>query len=380
MKAPIRKTLLYLSAILLTGCQALQAAETDRVKADAAAAVREPHFPDDEVIRARMSAVIEEGPAKGIIVGLLERDGSTRILQVGEAGAGAMPLSKQSVFEIGSVTKLFTAILLAQMVAEGQVSLSDSVSAHLPPRAVVPTRNGREISLLDLATHHAGLPRRPGDHTFSDPKNPYGGYTTEQLYEFLASYDLSADPGSKYEYSNVGFALLTDVLERRSGKSYAELVRERILSPLGMRRTGLELDRTLAPLAAKGHDEKGQVVPPFAAGAFSGAGALRSTAEDMLKFLAANLRPPETKLGRAIRESQIVRKQLDPHKGVALGWHVRSIGRDQKILFHTGQTPGFVTWIGFNPDEGVGLVLLANSGAFRDKLGVQLLVPPVPES
>ncbi len=137
------------------------------------------------------------------MVGVMEADGSTRIVAYGEAGPNSRPLGSKSLFGIASVTKVFTGTLLADMVARGEVSLSDAVADHLPDGVSMPSRGGREITLLDLSTHHSGLPKMPGDFVPADPSNPYADLTVEKMYEFLSSYELTRDIGSEFDYSNV---------------------------------------------------------------------------------------------------------------------------------------------------------------------------------
>ena len=151
------------------------------------------------------------------------------------AGPDAQPLGERSVFEIGSITKVFTAILLADMVAKGEVAFDDPVAKFLPEGEVtMPTRGGKEITLLDLPTHRSALPRMPDDFAPADATNPFADYTVEQMYEFLSNHELRRDIGAEAEYSHLGVGLLDHVLARVNGSSYEELVRERILDPLGI--------------------------------------------------------------------------------------------------------------------------------------------------
>jgi len=253
-------------------------------------------FPPDQEIISLLQSRVDEGRAVGIVLGLVAADGSTRIVVVGDAGPTARPLGEQSVFEIGSITKVFTATLLADMVARGEVSLSDPVSDYLPDEVTMPSRGGREITLLDLSTQHSGLPRLPDNLSPANMSNPYADYTVEQLYSFLSGHELRRDVGSEFEYSNLGVGLLGHVLARAGGGSYEEIVRERILEPLGMSMTGITLEGDMQDWMANGHDEEGNVVPLWDLPTLAGAGALRSDVGDMLTFLAANIGPPESRL------------------------------------------------------------------------------------
>jgi CubicO group peptidase (beta-lactamase class C family) len=156
--------------------------------------------------------------------------------------------------------KTFTAALLADMVTKGEVALEDPISRFLSEGVTMPSHGGREITLLDLATHRSGLPKNPDNHTPADQQNPDADYTIETMYEFLSSYELRREPGSQFEYSNLGFQLLGHALAQAAGMSYTELHRERILIPFGMTTAGFTLDGERAEWAAQGH-RSGSVVP-----------------------------------------------------------------------------------------------------------------------
>src|SRR5271156_2182391 len=232
-------------------------------------------------------------------------------------------LSGDTVFEIGSATKVFTSVLLSDMVRRGEVALTDPVSKYLPAGVGVPQRNGRQIALQDLATHTSGLPRLPANWKPKDEANPYSDYSVAQLYEFLSSYELSRDIGSQYEYSNLGAGLLGHVLALRAGLDYEALVRARITEPLGMKDTGIALSPEMKGRMAVGHDWKLTPVPNWDLPTLAGAGALRSNATDILTFLAANLGYTKTPLAPAMAAMLNVRRPTGtPGLEVALGWRI----------------------------------------------------------
>ncbi|NIP78846.1 MAG: serine hydrolase, partial [Gemmatimonadetes bacterium] len=281
-------------------------------------------------------------------------------------------LGRRSVFEIGSITKTFTAALLADMVARGEMALDDPVQKYLPEGVTMPRWEGREITLMDLSTHHSGLPRMPDNFDPANPANPYADYTADRLYEFLSGHELRREPGSEYEYSNLAVGLLGHVLERASGKTYEALVRERILEPLGMTTTGITLQGELADWMTKGHNDAGEVVPYWDAVALVGAGGLRSNAEDMLRYLGAQIGPPDSAIERAMRMTHEPRVERGDGAANALGWGIRELG-DRRILMHGGGTAGYSTMVGFDPDLGVGVVLLTNTGDFDDDIASDFL-------
>ena len=338
----------------------------------------QPHFPSDTEIQELIQSRIDENRAEGIVVGVLEKDGSTRVFAAGEPGPDARPLGERSVFEIGSITKVFTGILLADMVARGEVEFDDPVSEYLPDGEVtMPMRNGTEITLLDLATHRSALPRMPDNFDPADPNNPYADYTVEQMYEFLSDYKLQRDIGEEVEYSNLGVGLLGHVLALASGMSYEELVSERIITPLGMSNTGIDLTAEMNQWLVRGHDLAGNVVSNWDIATLAGAGALRSDVADMLKFMEANVGSAESPLEEAMRISHEARGTYRESSDIGLNWFISPVG-DDTIIWHNGGTGGYHSFAGFDPDKGVGVVVLTNSVDNTDDIGLHLINPSLP--
>jgi CubicO group peptidase (beta-lactamase class C family) len=327
-------------------------------------------LPSDSAARAlltqRVSAFSDSGKhGSGIVVGLLDARGTRRIIAVGVEGS--------QVFEIGSITKTFTALLLADMAARREVRLDDPVAKYLPPTVHVPSRNDKQITLVDLATQSSGLPRLPSNLAPRDRANPYADYSVEQLYAFLSGYELTRDVGATYEYSNLGFGLLGHALALKAGTSYENLVSRRILMPLGMRETTISLSPPLGARLAPGHDGEGKVVPNWDLPTLAGAGALRSTALDMLTYLAANLDTTATPLARAMRETHTPRRDAGRNMQIGLAWHIMS-RPSGNIVWHNGGTGGYRSYVGFDPVRRLGVVLLSNVGnATIDDLGFHLL-------
>ncbi|MGH7504007.1 MAG: serine hydrolase domain-containing protein, partial [Longimicrobiales bacterium] len=213
---------------------------------------------------------------------------------------------------------------------------------------------------------------RPADMT-----NPYADYTAEQLYDFLASYELTRDIGAEYEYSNLGVGLLGYALALRADTSYEALVHERILAPLGMESTGITLDDDERRRLTPGHNALGQVVQNWDMPVLAGAGALRSTVDDMLAFLAANLDPPDSPLGRAIRRSHEPRfTSRNPDLRLGLNWHILD-SHDRTFVWHNGGTGGYRSMIVFDPERDTGVVVLSNSNRGVDEIGLHLLEPAI---
>jgi CubicO group peptidase (beta-lactamase class C family) len=336
--------------------------------------------PDSEIRKILVERIDKDRQSVGIVVGVIEPTGR-RIVAYGSLDKGdKRPLDGDTVFEIGSVTKVFTSLLLADMVQRGEVALTDPVSKYLPAGVKMPERGGRQITLQDLATHTSGLPRLPSNLTPKDPANPYADYSVEQLYQFLSSYELTRDVGSQYEYSNLGGGLLGHVLARRAGMDYEILVRSRIFAPLGMTSTGIGLSPEMKARLAVGHDDKLVSVANWDLPTLAGAGALRSTANDMLIFLGANLGYIKSPLAPAMAAMLTVRRPTGvPGLEIALGWHI-STRDSHEIIWHNGGTGGYRSYIGYEPKNGVGVVILSNAetAAGVDDIGQHLLNASVP--
>lgn len=328
--------------------------------------------PSDSAIRAILQNRIDTKRAVGIVAATLDH-GRSRIYTAGSSGAPGVPLDGNTVFEIGSTTKVFTASLLADMVARGEVQLDDPVAKYLPTSVRVPSRNGKQITLLDLSTQSSGLPRMPTNFMPADNNNPYADYTVAQMYAFLSSYELTRDIGVQYEYSNLGVGLLGHALALKAGKSYETLVTERILRPLGMNDTRITLSPAMKSRLAPGHSASGGVVANWDLPTLAGAGALRSTANDMLKFLAANLDSTSAPLGRALATTHFARRDVNgAQMRIGLNWHILS-AFGLPVVWHNGGTGGYRTFIGFDQANNRGAIVLSNQSVSPDDIGFHLL-------
>lgn len=250
LKSPTQ--LLVLALLTALACVALPgassaAARTPRSRSDPPRTDRLVAEPQRAVRR------LDSHNSTGIVAGLLLPNGRTRFFAHGRGAAGNR-LAAGSVLEIGSITKVFTGTLLADMAQRGEVGLDEPVATLMPASVAVPSRNGRQITLADLATHTSGLPRDPTNLAPKDPVQPYADYTVDQLYDFLAHATLTRDPGTQYEYSNVGTGLLGHAPALRAGRGYEQLVRERILDPIGMRSTAITLTPSMRGRFVPGHN------------------------------------------------------------------------------------------------------------------------------
>lgn len=335
-------------------------------------------FAPDSAVRAILADRIAAKRGTGFVVAILERGQPPRIHTAGTTGVEGLALDANSVFEIGSITKVFTTTLLAEMVDRGEVKLDDPISMYLPRRVRVPTRAERQITLLDLATQTSGLPRLPTNLRPASVANPYAGYTVSDLYDFLSGYRLTRDIGSQYEYSNLGIGLLGHLLSLKAGRPYEDLLRERVLAPLGMTATGIKLDSAMTARRTRGFNAQGEPVTGWDFDVIASAGALRSTAADMLKFLAANLDSASSPLGPVLATTRVAQRDADrPQNHIGLGWHiVEAFGTT--ITWHNGGTAGYRAFIGLDERRNRGVIVLSNSTITPDDIGFHLLEPTVP--
>jgi serine-type D-Ala-D-Ala carboxypeptidase/endopeptidase len=310
--------------------------------------------PSADALRAILAQRLEHN-GTGIVAGVIDREGR-RVVGYGKLSASDPRVPDgETMFQLGSLTKVFTTLLLADMVERGEVRLDDPAGQYLPPGVRMPLR-GRPITLRDLATHMSGLPSMPTNYDLAAAPDPYEAYTDARLYDFLSTYVPERAPGENGEYSNLGVALLGRLLAARAGMSYEALLTARVLRPLGMNCTSITLGEDQARRLAPGHDRYLQPVRTWEMANLQGSGSLRSTANDMLLLLAAYLRYRDTPLDRAMRLQLGERIPID-RGWQALGWVVRTDG----VVRHAGGKQGYRSGLVFDPASGIGAVVLANA-------------------
>lgn len=332
--------------------------------------------PSDAEIKAVLADRIDaKRQGVGIVVGVIDAKGRRVVAHGALDGGDPRPLTGDTLFEIGSETKVFTSLLLADAIRRGEVTLDEPVARLLPETVHVPERGGKQIELVDLATHTSGLPRMPANFAPKNPANPYADYTAERMFEFISGYQLTRDIGERYEYSNLGAALLGQALARRAGMDYPTLVRTRITGPLGMKDTVVELTPALQARMARGHNLGLEPVPNWDLTGMAGAGALRSTTNDMLTFLGYELGFKATPLKAAMDDQLAVRRATpQANMKVALAWHINTTPTAE-VVWHNGGTGGFRTWMGFDPRARVGVVVMTNTAnaVGGDDIGFHLI-------
>ena len=315
---------------------------------------------------------IGEGEQGIGMIAVLVDEGGAHMTTYGSSGAPGVALNGDTVFEIGSITKVMTTLMLADMAGRGEVAFDDPVAKYLPPSVTLHER-GRPITLLDLATYTSGLPNQPGNF-----RPPLSSYTVDRLFEFLSAYVPNVEPGAHYEYANLGFGLLGVALARRAGKSFEELLIERVCDPLGLDHTRITLTDDMRRGLAQSHDRDRKPTPLLDLPAsLQGAGAVRSNARDLTVFLKACMgleRSPLTASFARLLETR--RRTTLAGTDVGLGWFVSSNQSDE-IVWKSGVTDGFKAFVAFSKRSRRGALVLSNVlwKPIDDDLGMKLIDP-----
>lgn len=321
-------------------------------------------------------------PRAALVVGVQQRGRNWvgGFSTVESTAAGRKP-EGDTIFEIGSITKVFTGIALADAVNREVVQLDDPLASLLPAEVKLEGEQIRRITLKQLATHSAGVSRLPADfweQAKENEANPYAAYTTAELFASLPGVQLKRTPGSGYEYSNYGTALLGQALAVKQRVPYADLLQKLILDPLGMTDTALIVPEAKRARFVGGYSPRGEATANWDFDAFAPAGGLRSTVNDLLKFIRAALNPGDDALGRALKLSLQVHSEASLER-VGLGWHQLGTIEELTVWWHNGGTGGYVSYLGLDPEHQTGVIVLANHGDAMagkydvDKIGVNIL-------
>lgn len=324
----------------------------------------------DSLVRPYIQLKITAGMCIAFI-----RDGKVKTYSYGETKKGEkqLPDANKTMFEIGSISKTFTAILLADDVIKGKMSLDDPINKYLPDSIPEMIFKGNPITLKSLSNHSSGFPRLPinlyqkGDNA----NNPYQNYDTKRMFSFLKNFKPYREVGINYEYSNFAVGLLGFIVAKQNNTSYETLLTERICKPLQLKHTKITIQETGNQYFAQGYDEKGNPTHSWDLNTLAGAGGIRSTASDLAKYIEANMTKAPKKLQEAINLTQ----KITFDKGqnvVGLGWHFTA-GKTHTIIQHSGGTGGFRSFVGFDKERQIGVVVLSNSVEEVAMIGFGLL-------
>ena len=308
-----------------------------------------------------------ENASVGISAAIIEGD-NVSYLNVGVINkANNTQTASNHLFEIGSISKTFTTIALASMVKEGKVKLTDTAQQYLPESVKLSVFKDKPITLLSLANHTSGLPRLPDNLTIADPLDPYADYSVEQLYAFLNKYQLSRAVGTQTEYSNLGTGLLGHILSLVDGKSYEQVIADRVFKPLKMNSSYVDIPADKMAMLSDGHNGELNKTKHWNIPTLAGAGAIKSSAEDMVKYLQANMvRNSSPAIALAQEETASF---IPDRSDIGLGWIINSFDNDQKYYWHNGGTGGFRSYMGYDKNSQKGIVILSNSIFPMDDIG-----------
>jgi len=330
------------------------------------------------LVRERAQDLVSSRKTVGLVVGLLTKQGSM-VIGFGTTGReGAGRPDGRTLFEIGSISKVFTALLLADLVEKGKVKLETPLRTLLPDGLKLPRHTGGEITLLDLATHTSGLPRMP---TIKDWRDPFAAQKAQVVHAFLASIADKPAGSPRYSYSNLGFGILGHTLGTVAGLPYEQLLKNNICKPLGLRDTGITLTSTQKKRLARGHQvdvRRDDPLTPTGRWNFAdleGCGAIVSSADDLLIFLQHQAAITESPLRKIMNASQQQRRDRPgKQSSVALGWHLEGRPDDSAtLIWHNGGTNGYASFAGFEKKGQVGLVILNNSNWSVTAMGFEIL-------
>lgn len=334
----------------------------------------DPPLPAD--VLAALQSRIAAKVYPGVMLGTIEH-GDRHYYAFGSSGlATAAPPDEHTVYEIGSLTEVFTSLLLADLVQKGEAEFDAPASNYLPAGLTLPSYEGKAMTLGSLAAHTSGLPRLPDNIVPADPKNPYADYGDDRLFDFLANYSLSRAPGQRFEASLLGAALLGHVIESIGHFGYEDLFVTRIANVLNLDETRITLSPLMASRLAPG-SRAGVETTNWDMPAFAGAGALRSTVNDLATFLSVAMGIGQTPLTAPLQVMAQPRAEAGPLLHVGLAWRILA-APEGDIVWHAGGTGGYHAFVGFSRKSGVGVVLLTNSAASLDDIALHLLDAGIP--
>ena len=317
----------------------------------------------DQWVEKAAGPLVENRVVDGLSVGYIEGE-HYGIVHLGTANQAKKKADNLTVYELGSISKVFTSLLLADAVVRGEIDLNAAADVANPAGIRLPSRDGRSIKWIDLSTHRSGLPRLPSNLPLTDLTNPYRDYDSKKAAAFLNQYELPRQPGESQEYSNFGVSVLGYLVAQKAGKSYQQLLRERIAEPLQMTDCTVSLSDDQTKRLATPHDKFGSATSPWTFADLPGAGGIHATMRDMMRFAKAQLTPPTGKLGEAIELAWKQHTEADASgPAMGLGW---MIAGDGQTRWHNGQTGGSHSALFINRELKCAVVVLCNTAVTNE--------------
>lgn len=335
----------------------------------------------ESTVNGLVQPLVDAGKNRGVSVGLFEIGNEyPKMFFYGKiAKEDPTKPNEYTVYEIGSITKTFTAMMMMMLARDGKMQVSDPVQKFLPDSVTIHNFTSSEhIKIANLVTHTSGLPNMP-TNLMADPKtdkkDPYKNYTTTDMYNFINNYILEREPGTRYIYSDLGMGLLGHLESRASGMSYEKVLHYYILDSLGMNWTGITLSSEMSKNLAKGYTEKGEPTGNWNYQALEGSGAIRSNLKDMLKYLAFNMGKTDTMHFKEALE-MMQRRRFDtdmPGVYIGTGWNISETGDGKQVIWYNNNMGGYTGYIAFMPETGSGVVVLSNQATPVDQVGIEIM-------
>jgi len=326
----------------------------------------------DEWVEKVATPLIVNRIADGLSVGYLEGK-HWGIVHLGTANRAKKKADNLTVYETGSISKVFTSLLLADAVVRGEIDLNAAADVANPAGIRLPSRNGHSIHWIDLSTHRSGLPKLPSNMPLTNLKNPYRAYDSKKAAAFLNQYELPRQPGDSQEYSNFGASVLGYLVASKAGKTYQQLLHERIAKPLRMTDCTVTLSSNQRKRLATPHDKFGSPTALWTFADLPGAGGIHATMRDMMRFAKAQLTPPAGTLGEAIELAWKQHRDADASgPAMGLGWVIHGDGQTR---WHNGGTGGFQSALYINREFNCAVVVLCNTNVNNeiDQLAMELI-------
>jgi serine-type D-Ala-D-Ala carboxypeptidase/endopeptidase len=311
----------------------------------------------------------------GFVIGIIYRD-SVFIYSYGTTTKDSLKVpDRETIFEIGGLTKVFTASLVNLLVEEGVMNYDSTLNHYLPED--YQNDKTEKITINDLIIHTSGLPKLPLEFGIkeNEPNNPYANYTKEDLLDFYKNYLPEEDRFGKYHYSTLNYALLEIAIEFATKESFEEVLREKIFDPLNMKNSCVTIDEIKKGQLTTGYTIAGIATPIWQFQSFAASEGVKSSADDLLKFLACNLGQSHPKLAANFSQThvQVIETEFNKNAFMGKGWHIVKNKKYYDSVLHAGSTSGQRAFMGFVKETQTAVVLLSNSEYSTNGLGYLIL-------
>lgn len=309
----------------------------------------------------------------GLMIGIIQGDSTYTFSYGSLSKTEKLDPQVNSIFEIGGITKVFTASLVEILVAEGLMNYETSLNDYLPASIRNPKS---DISLYEAITHTAGMPRLPHGigKREKEANNPYAHYAKSDLFDFYKNYYPIEEDENKYQYSHVTYALIETAIENMTGERFEDVLQEKLLGPLQLEDTNIRLSEDQEKRLSPGYNLLGDLTKPWRFSSFRGSVGMKSSVQDMLKFVKAQMGDEDQKYTSLFKNMHKPLHETEIAKGNYIGksWHVIK-KKNHNIVLHAGSTSGHQAFVGFVKETNTGVVILSNSEQGANSMGYLIL-------